>query len=603
VPPGSVAVSAPLHGVVVETPVRPGEPVRAGSPLLVVEAMKMEHVVPAPCTGVVSEMAVRAGDEVTKGVVVAVLEDTGEEHTDEESTAEVDLDRIRPDLAESRDRHRVGLDEGRPDAVDARRRAGRRTARESVAELCDSGSFVEYGALTVAAQRRRRSLAELIERTPADGLVAGIGTVEGARCVVLAYDYTVLAGTQGLQNHNKLDRMLRLARRHDLPVVIFAEGGGGRPGDTDTAAVSSLDVPTFRLMAGLSGTVPLVGVVSGYCFAGNAVLAGCCDVIIATEDANLGMGGPAMIEGGGLGSVAADDIGPMSVQEPNGVVDLVVSDDAAAARAARGYLAYFTGSRDPGECADQRIMRHLVPEDRVRGYDILPVIHTLADVDSVLELRPSFGTGIVTALARIEGRPVGVLANNPRHLGGAIDSAAADKASRFLQLCNTFGLPVVSLCDTPGFMVGVDSERTATVRHFSRMFVVGANLDVPLCTVVLRKGYGLGAMAMSAGGLKASTVTVAWPTGEFGGMNLEGAVRLAYRKELGEIEEGEAREARYAELVAEMYERGKALSTAAVFEVDDVIDPADTRAVIAQTLEAAGSVPSSRPRRTWIDPW
>ena len=229
-----------------------------------------------------------------------------------------------------------------------------------------------------------------------------------------------------------------------------------------------------------------------------------------------------------------------------------------------------------------------MPENRLRAYAIRPVLDALFDTGSVLELRGGFGAGIVTALARLDGRAVGVLANNPEHLGGAIDGDAADKATAFLDLCRAHRLPVVSLCDTPGFMVGPDAERTATVRRFSAMFVAGARLAAPLCAVVLRKAYGLGAMAMAGGDLKAPALTVAWPTGEFGGMGLEGAVRLGYRKELDAIDDPEARRERYDELVATYYERGKALSVATVFEIDDVVDPADTRVLLSRALSRAG---------------
>jgi acetyl-CoA carboxylase carboxyltransferase component len=372
---------------------------------------------------------------------------------------------------------------------------------------------------------------------------------------------------------------------------MFAEGGGGRPGDSDTTSVGGLDVPTFRLTAELSGRVPLVAVVSGYCFAGNAALAGACDVIIATPEASLGMGGPAMIEGGGLGIVAPGDVGPMSTQVTNGVVDLLVPDDAAAVAAARRYLSYFSGPLLAGEAEhdDQRRLRHLIPENRVRVYDVRPVIEALCDTGSVLELRPEFGVGILTALVRVGGFPVGLIANNPLHLGGAIDGDAADKATAFLRLCEAHRLPVLSLVDTPGFMVGPEVERTAVVRRFGAMFVAGARLTVPICAVVLRKAYGLGAMAMTAGDLRRPAITVAWPTGEFGGMGLEGAVRLGYRRELDAISEPEARQVRYEQLVADQYTRGKALSTAMAFEIDDVIDPADTRGVITDVLGRASS--------------
>jgi acetyl-CoA carboxylase carboxyltransferase component len=473
-----------------------------------------------------------------------------------------------------------------------------------VTDLCDPGSFVEYGPLVIAAQRRRRSVDELIEQTPADGLVAGIGAVNGHRTIIMSYDYTVLAGTQGLQNHRKKDRLFELAERLHLPIVFFTEGGGGRPGDTDGAGVSGLDCMAFALFARLSALVPLVGITSGRCFAGNAAILGCCDVIIATANSNIGMGGPAMIEGGGLGVYQPEEIGPMSVQVPDGVVDIAVADEAEAVAAAQRYLGYFHGPVDEWTCDDQLRLRRLVPENRMRSYDVRSVIHTMADRDSVLELRSEFGPGMVTALMRVEGRPIGLIANNPLHLGGAIDADGADKAARFMQLSDAFDLPLVFLCDTPGIMVGPEAEKTALVRHVSRMFLTSASLSVPFCTIVLRKGYGLGAQAMAGGSFKAPIFTVAWPTGEFGGMGLEGAVKLGYRRELAAIENTDERQALFEEMVERMYQHGKALNTATYFEIDDVIDPADTRRWISEALAAA---PPARPRaakkRAYIDSW
>jgi len=584
-------VTAPMYGVVVSIDVIPGQSVPAGAPLLVLESMKMEHVVLAPVSGVVRDVTAAAGEVVREDELLLSMEE-GEVAVPAEP--EDVAPRERADLAEVRRRHEIGLDAARPDAVRRRRDTGHRTARENVADLCET--FTEYGALTVAAQRARRPIEELIEKTPADGLVAGVGEVNGRSAVVLAYDYTVLAGTQGAMNHYKKDRMLELAERRRLPVVLFAEGGGGRPGDTDTTSISGLDTMAFYLFARLSGQVPLIGIAAGRCFAGNAALLGCCDVVIATEDANIGMGGPAMIEGGGLGVYAPEEVGPMSDQVPNGVVDVPVADEAEAVRVARRYLGYFQGPAADWECAGQEALREVVPPDRKRAYDVRTVIETVADTGSVLELRRAYGPGIVTALARIEGVPVGVVANSPAHLGGAIDADGADKASRFMKLCDAFGLPLVSLCDTPGFMVGPDAERTATVRHFGRMFVAGANLSVPIVTVILRKAYGLGAQAMAGGSLKVPVATVAWPTGELGGMGLEGAVRLGYRKELAAAEDPEAL---FDELVARSYERGKALSAATVYEIDDVIDPAATRQWIRTALRDA----PRRERRIPLDTW
>ncbi|MER6632124.1 carboxyl transferase domain-containing protein [Streptomyces sp. NPDC000987] len=595
------AVHAPLSGTVVCVDVSPGERVRAGQQLLVVEAMKMEHVVRAPAAGTVRRLRARPGETVAEGALLVVLDEVSGADEGEPERDRPDPDALRADLAETVRRHAFGLDENRPEAVAKRHALGRRTARENIGDLCDAGTFTEYGALAVAAQRRRRSLDDLIRSTPADGMVTGTGRVDGERCVVMSYDYTVLAGTQGLQNHRKTDRMLELAEERRLPVVLFAEGGGGRPGDTDTTAVAGLDVTTFQRMGRLSGLVPLVGVASGRCFAGNAALLGCCDVVIATPEATIGMGGPAMIEGGGLGVYRPEEVGPLSVQVPNGVVDIAVADEAEAVLVARRYLSYFRGAREGWEAPDQRLLRHVVPENRRRAYDVRAAVTGLADVDSVLELRPEFGVGVLTCLVRVEGRPLGLLASNPEHLGGAIDRDAADKAARFLQLCDAFGLPVVSLCDTPGFMVGPAAERTATVRHFARLFVTGANLRVPLVSLVLRKAYGLGAMAMMGGSTRAPLATAAWPSGEFGGMGLEGAVRLGHRKELEAIEDPAEQARAFEARVAELYERGKAVNAAAALEIDAVIDPADSRAYILSALE---NHPLPAPgHRPFVDTW
>lgn len=595
-------VLAPMLGTVVRVPVADGARVGAGQALVVLESMKMEHIVTAPHAGVVSRIHVAEGEGVKRDQLLVVLREADAAAVAEAEDRETEAGKVRPDLAEVLRRHAVGQDEQRPEAVARRRDAGQRTARENVAAICDPGTFVEYGPLTIAAQRQRRSLDDLIERTPADGLVAGVGDVNGAPCAVLAYDATVLAGTQGAHNHAKKDRLFELAERRSLPVVLFAEGGGGRPGDTDIPTVGGLHLMTFHAFARLSGRVPLVGIAAGYCFAGNAALLGCCDVVIATRDSSIGMSGPAMIEGGGLGSFAPGEIGPIDVQAPNGVVDIVVADEKEAAEAAKQYLSYFQGPVEPGGVADQELLRSAVPENRRRVYDVRTVVDTLADDGTVLELRCEFGTGIITALVRVDGRPYGLFANNPAHLGGAIDSDAADKAARFLQLCDAHGLPVISLCDTPGFMVGPDAERTAAVRHFSRMFVTGANLGVPLCLIVLRKAYGLGAMAMAGGSLRVPAATVAWPTGEFGGMGLEGAVRLGFRKELAAVADPTERQQLFDRMVGMAYEQGKALNAASMFEIDDVIDPADTRRWITATLGTANPARDGH-RRPNVDTW
>lgn len=613
------AIVAPLQGTVVSIDIAVGEPVRAGQAVAVIESMKMEHRVTSELEGTISKIVVDVDQQVHPGDPLLLVREHAVATADrgDEAKEETDPDRRRADLDEVIERHAIGSDERRAEAIDRHHRIGHRSARENIEDLCDPGTFVEYGPLVIAAQRRRRGFDELVERTPADGLIAGIGDVEGHPTIVLSYDYTVLAGTQGHMNHQKKDRLFELAERLRVPIVFFTEGGGGRPGDTDANGVSGLDVPAFWLFARLSGLVPLVGIAAGRCFAGNAAILGCCDVVIATADASIGMGGPAMIEGGGLGTVAPDDVGPMTMQVPNGVVDIAVADEAEAVGTAKRYLSYFrnapagaAGATEPNPSLaapfpDQRLLRSVIPENRVEAYDVHAVIELLADTDSVLELRESFAPGMVTALTRIDGRAVGMVANNPMHLGGAIDADGADKGARFLQLCDAFDVPVLSLCDTPGIMVGPEAEATALVRHVSRLFVTGANLSVPLCTIVLRKGYGLGAQAMAGGTFKAPVFTVAWPTGEVGGMGLEGAVQLGYRRELDAVEDPAEREALFDELVAAAYRSGKVLNAATYFEFDDVIDPADSRRWITTALRAASAdqVPRVGKKRPYVDTW
>lgn len=478
-------------------------------------------------------------------------------------------------------------DRARPEKVAGWHERGRRTARENIADLVDPGSFVEYGRFVTAAQERRRHLAELVVEAPADGIVGGTATVDGRPCAVLSYDYLVMAGTQGMRGHRKSDRLIEIVRRLRLPTVFFTEGGGGRPGDVDLPLVSALDVGSFALWGELEGIVPRIAVVSGRCFAGNAVIAGCADVRIATPEANLGMAGPAMIAGGGLGHFSAEEIGPVSDQAANGVLDVVVDDEAAAVRAARHLLALTAGPDDgPGGTSDQTALRTMLPENDREAFDVRPVVETLADPVGVTWLRERWAPELATGLARWEGMAVGILANRSTHLAGALGSDASAKGADFLELCERWRLPVVSLVDTPGFMVGPDVERTGLVRHASRMVTAGARLTVPLVGVVLRRAYGLGAQAMLGGSTHRPVLTVAWPGAHLGAMGLEGAVRLARAKELETLPEAQ-REAAVAEYTAAERRHAAALNAARVFEIDDVIDPAETRGVVGATLRAA----------------
>ena len=609
-PAGQHHALAPMRGSVVSIETTIGDNVRRGQPVAVLDSMKMHHDVPAPVSGTVLAVVIDVDDVVDEGEALMVIECADADEDAEVGQFEIDLDAQRADLDEVWSRHALTTDQSRPQAVAKRRKIGSRTARENVEDLCDPDSFIEYGALAIAAQRRRRSLEDLQVSTPADGMIAGFGTVNASafgpdesRCAVFAYDYTVLAGTQGHHNHKKKDRLFELARDWNTPIVFFTEGGGGRPGDVDTEDLfmAWLDLRTFATWPQLSGTKPRIAVNSGRCYAGNAVIFGCADITIATENSNIGLAGPAMIEGGGLGRFKPEDIGPIDVQTRNGVVDIACSDEAEATHIARQVLGCFQGPLSEWTASDQRLLRHLVPEDRLKVYDMRAIIDGLADEGSVIEFRRDYGIGLITALVRIEGRAFGLIANDPRHLGGAIDGPGGEKGGRFLQLCDAYGLPVISLCDTPGFMVGPDSEETAAVRRGSRLILASANLNVPLFTVVVRKGYGLGAQAMAGGSFHQPFFTIAWPTAEMGPMGLEGAVELGFRKELeASPSEGQRRQL-FDELVGEMYRKGKAVSVASCFEIDAVIDPAETRSWLTRGARAAGR--RSERNQRYVDVW
>ncbi|RLT93807.1 acetyl-CoA carboxylase family protein [Ketobacter sp.] len=605
-------IQAPLQGVVVELAVAVGDRVQADTELLLIEAMKLQHELRAGDSGVVASILVKPGDSVNPGDALLILSPCDVADAIEPGAKPGHSDTglreyIREDLQQVRDRVQATLDPARPQAVARRHQRGQRTARENLDHLCDADSFIEYGQLAVAYLHARHSDAELRDKTPADGFVMGLATVNAAlfgdtqaQVAVGSYDATVMAGTQGHKNHQKTDRLFDLAREHRIPLILFAEGGGGRPRE-DPVTIAALENQNFYKLAELSGTVPVIGIVSGRCFAGNAVLLGMADVIIATDNSNIGMAGPALIEAGGLGTFTPEQVGPIQVQHRNGVVDIRVRDEAEAVTVAKQYLSYFQGPLATWQAHDPQQLRHLIPENRVRAYDVRRIIHALADQDSVLELRAAFGAAYVTALMRVEGRPVGVIANNPMFNAGAIDAEGADKAARFMRLCDAHGLPILTLIDTPGIMVGPEAEHTALVRHSSRLFLTAASVQVPLFAIVLRKAYGLGAMAAAGGHFKRPFFTIAWPSGELGGMGLEGGVRLAYKKELEAITDPEARQAFFEERVASRYRKGKASYLASYFELDAVIDPADSRQWLVRGLDA--TAPCRKNSGRFIDAW
>ena len=567
-----------------------GDQVTKGQELVILEAMKMENAIIAESHGQIDKIFFSEGDTVKaddKILSYSILSN-GKPKQELTQTTQIGTSAID----ELRGRKKFIDDSNRPAAVEKRRKKDQNTARENIARLADADSFKEYGALIVAAQSTRRSMEDLIENTPADGLVAGIGSVnqdlfpdEKTQCLIMAYDFTVLAGTQGTMNHMKMDRMIALGIKNKLPTILFAEGGGGRPGDVDVATVAGLYINTFIAYAQLSIHAPTIAIVSGYCFAGNAALAGSSDIIIGTENISIGMGGPAMVEGGGLGKFHPREIGPANSQVENGVIDILVRDENEAIDTAKKYLSYCQGPSNKWEQEDQIKLQDFIPQNRKRTYDIKALIKLLADKDEVIELKSDYGKGLITAMIRVEGHAMGLMANNTSFEAGAITSENAIKACEFMELCDKNNLPILTLVDTPGIMVGPEAERSGTVKHASKMFRVSAKIKVPIMGVVVRRAYGLGAMAMVGGGMHVPEFMVSWPTGEFGAMGLEGAVRLGYKKELEAVADETERQKLFDKMVQHAYDRGKATSAATMLEIDDVIEPKDTRSWISQCLK------------------
>jgi acetyl-CoA carboxylase carboxyltransferase component len=592
--PSTHTYCAPNIGSVVAVLVSQNEQVYINQPLVIIEAMKMQTTVCAEVSGKIGQIFVKIEDECFVGMPLVDMFADGVSKTKTEAIHTTHNINQRL-LDELRIREALTLDEQRTEQQQKRLQKGYLTARENLQNLCATDSFIEYGQMAVAAQRLRRDYDELKSATAADGVITGVAHInldlvskKNTQTAIIINDYSVLAGTQGYFHHLKLDRILAVAADKKYPVVMFTEGGGGRPGDTDITTVNSgLQCQSFATWASLQGKVPRIAVANGYCFAGNAALFGAADITIATQSSWIGMAGPAMIEGGGLGVVKATDIGPSATQVKNGVIDILVENEQRAAEIAKKCLLYFQGPLLDGQkCsfADQQALNQVLPEDRRFVYDVKEIIRVLADTDSFTEIKALYGAAIITGFMHLQGHPVGVLASNCKVLGGAIDVDAGEKASQFMHLCQQFSIPLVVLCDTPGFMVGPEHENRGAVRRLSQLFVAGSQLTVPSVAVVIRKCYGLGAQALLGGNTSQPSYTIAWPTGEFGAMGLEGAVKLGFKKELAAVQDSTLRKALYEQLLAEQYQKGQAQEVASVLEIDAVIEPANTRQTLLLAL-------------------
>ena len=587
-------INAPLLGTVAALLVKEGSIVAAGDALVILEVMKVQTSITAPRSGIISKVLVEASAMVEKGAPLLSIESSAGNDSVAQEKSTITVAYGDGMLAEFIDRRAKTLDTNRSAAADKRHQRGNRTARENLQHLCDPETFIEYGQLAVAAQRGRTDFESLQSRTAGDGIITGIGNVNSdefsqglSKAAIIINDYSVLAGTQGFFHHMKLDRILEIANRQSLPVIMYSEGGGGRPGDTDVTTVNSgLQCESFSSWAGLSGLVPRIAIANGYNFAGNAALFGAADITIATKNSWIGMAGPAMITGGGLGQFKPTDIGPIDVQKANGVVDIVADDEHDATELAKTCLSFFQGDTSNWTAKDQANIADHLPSNRRFAYQVRDIIDTLADEDSFIELKQDFGAAVITGFARLEGVPIGIMANDCNVLGGAIDVNAGEKATEFMQLCSQFAIPILSLCDTPGFMVGPDHEELGAVRRLAKMFTAGAQLKVPMFALVLRKCYGLGAQAMVGGSTSRPDFIAAWPTGEFGPMGLEGAVELGFKKELDALPDPNEKQALFDKLLAQQYARGQASEVATTLEIDAVIEPKTSRACIVSALKS-----------------
>jgi len=507
-----------------------------------------------------------------------------------------DKKEIRPELLKVQVAHAALQDDARPERIARQHARGRNTARENIAAFADPGSFVEYGGLSKPARTDMEG--------PADGLVMGTATVDGRPVVLVAYDYTVHAGTQSATNHRKMDRIFSLAEANKLPVIGWWDGGGARPHEMLIAGrpVNS----GFVTFARLSGLVPTIALVTGRAFAGQANLSGLSDVVIATKSATMGMAGPPLVEAALGHRLTPEEIGPMSVHEKSGAIDVLVDTEDEAMAAARKYLSFFRAEeqqpQNDFEAPDPLALRDVIPKNPRRAYDVRKAVSGMADIDSVLELRPRFGKAAITALAKLAGQPVGIIANQPMFLAGAMDSPACDKIARFIGLCDAHDLPIVFLCDTPGLMVGPDVEKTALVRHSARILTAAATATVPMLTVVLRKAYGLGYYVMGSTAYHPNLV-IAWPTAEFGGMGIEGAVNIIHQQELEAETDLAKRRVLHDQRTQELKDHHTALQVAERFHVDDVIDPADTRQILIRCLATTPAPAPRQGRKRVIEPW
>lgn len=501
-------------------------------------------------------------------------------------------------LSELNERRHGISDAGRPEAVAKQHARGKLTARERIAELVDTGSFLEAGGLVGTTAGPRRNILE----APADGFVTGSALVGGRPVSLCSFDFTVAGGSNGKAGTLKFTRLLQRSLDDGNPFVMLMEGGGHRISEGLDSRHFSSGTTIFQSMSDMSGWVPIVAAVMGPGFAGPTNHASLADfVVMVRPTATMGIAGPALVKAATGEVITKEELGGAAVQaDRQGIADLAVESDAEALEAIRRFLSYFPSNArqplpivacdDPADRRDEELLT-LVPANTRRAYDVRKVIGAIVDRDSIFEIKPTYARNVVTTLARLDGRPVGIVANQALHMGGTLDSNACEKAAHFISMCDAFGLPLVFLIDIPGFVPGTMAERQGLGRRSGRLVYELGNATVPRLSVILRKGYGMAYIAMNGGRSFDPDLVVAWPTAEICAMSIEGGVDVGFRKE---IEQAAEPEAKRAELIGNFRSHVDALYAAEGYGIDDVIDPRDTRLHLITTLNRAGDRRKSR---------
>ncbi len=496
---------------------------------------------------------------------------------------------------------RAALQDGaRPAAIARQHERGKLTARERIDRLADPGSFREFGALVSGEGAHQVGR----DKAPADGVVTGTVLLDGRPAVVLSQDFTVFGGSIGVLGSAKTQRALQIAITRGIPLVMLLDGGGHRiQGGQDSRHFAHAN-PTFHNFARASGWVPMVAVMMGAGFAGPTNYAGMSDLVVMVRGiATMGLAGPALVKAGVGEDVDQMAIGGAEAQvDRHGLADLGAASEDDALLAARRFLSYLPGNArapmplaecdDPADRRDDALL-DLVPSNPRKAYDMRKVIGLIADRDSLFEIKPTFAGNVLTMLARLGGRPVGFVANQPQKLGGMLDANACDKMAHFIGMCDAYGLPLVSLIDIPGFSIGSSAERSVLGRRSAKLIHEWGNATVPRVSIVLRKGYGLGYFAMAGGRAFAADASLAWPTAQICAMSVEGSVDVAFRKE---YEAAPDPQARRQEMIDEIRGRIGSMRAAEGFGVDEIIDPRDTRRILIETLaQCAPRRPNDHP--------